>query len=327
MRQRMIAAGLIVLSLAVVLAVMEVATRIMAGTGQQIAQIPDEWARKETVVPGARVAYYWHGALHIQDENHFRRSTPIVADDGAFRILAIGDSLTYGVGVAEQETYSSVLAAELSKRYRVQMINLGVQGAQSEDILRILKNNIDVARPHLVIYGICQNDFLPSWQGQGGGISVPRRLQWSALAALTVRSINQAGMKLGVFKDFASEILADFPSLEPRFRRDLAAMNQIVTQRGLPPVVTMVLDQYPVLTGPTRELTRAAESAAQAAGMNVISTDGYYREYNGRSLNVSNWEGHPNTEAHGIFAQMFLSRIAGCCGMDSYPASAAAATR
>jgi hypothetical protein len=111
------------------------------------------------------------------------------------------------------------------------------------------------------------------------------------------------------------------------FAAILAAMNQIVTQRGLPPVVTMVLDQYPVLTGPTRELTRAAESAAQAAGMNVISTDGYYREYSGRSLNVSNWEGHPNTEAHGIFAQMFLSRIAGCCGMDSYPAPATAATR
>src|SRR5262245_37297262 len=100
-------------------------------------------------------------------------------------------------------------------------------------------------------------------------------------------------MKLGVFKDFASDILADFPSLEPRFRRDLAAMNQIVTQRGLPPVVTMVLDQYPVLTGPTRELTRAAESAAQAAGMTVISTDGYYREYDGRSLNVSKLGGPP----------------------------------
>ena len=183
-----------------------------------------------------------------------------------------------------------------------------------------------MARPHRVIYGICQNDFLPSRHSQGG-ISVPRRLQWSALAQLVVRSVNQAGMKLGVFKDFASDILADFPSLEPRFRRDLAAMNQIVTQRGLPPVVTMVLDQYPVLTGPTRDLTRAAESAAQAAGMNVISTDGYYREYDGRSLNVSNWEGHPNTEAHGIFAQMFLSRIAGCCGMDSYPAPATAATR
>src|SRR5262245_29792151 len=224
MGQRIVASVLILFSVVVSLAVMEFAARIIAGIGQQVAQIPDEWARKETVVPGARRAYYWHGALHIEDENHFRRATPIVADDAAFRILVIGDSLTYGTGVADDATYPSMIAAELSKRYRVQVTNLGVQGAQSEDILGILKRNIDVARPHLVIYGICLNDFLPSWQGEGGGISVPRRLQWSALAALTVRSINQAGMKLGVFKDFASEILADFPSLEPRFRSDLAAM-------------------------------------------------------------------------------------------------------
>jgi len=325
MRQKLLAAVLTVLSVVVALAVMEVATRIMAKSGQQIAQIPDEWARKSTVVPGATVAYYWHGALHVEDKNHFRRATPIVADEAAFRILVIGDSLTYGTGVADEETYASVIGAELSKRgYRIQVTNLGVQGAQSEDILHILENNIDVARPHLVIYGICLNDFLPSWHGQDEGISVPGRLQWSALAALTVRSLNQAGMKLGIFRDFVGQIAEDLPRLEPRFRNDLAAMNRIVTERGLPPVVTMVLDQYPSLDGPMRELALGAERAAETAGMNVIPTEGYYQKYNGRALNVSNWEGHPNIEAHGIFAQMFMSRIAGCCGMENYSRGTAA---
>jgi len=86
----MIAAGLIVLSLAVVLVVMEGATRIMAGTGQQIAQIPDEWARKGTVVLGARVAYYWHGALHILDETASgarRRSLPMTAHSGFWPLV------------------------------------------------------------------------------------------------------------------------------------------------------------------------------------------------------------------------------------------------
>jgi hypothetical protein len=194
--------------------------------------------------------------------------------------------------------------------------NLGRQGAQSEDILRILDTNIDMARPHLVLYGICLNDFLPSGRGQAGAITLPRRLRWSALATLTVRSLNQAGMKLGIFKDFAGDILEDLPQLEPRFRNDLAAMNRIVTGRGLPPVVTMVLDQNPTLNGPLQKLALIAERAAEDAGMNVIPTDEYYREYDGRSLKVSNWEGHPNVEAHGIFARMFLSRIAGCCGME-----------
>jgi lysophospholipase L1-like esterase len=318
MRQRVVASLLILFSVVVALAMMEIATRIISNDQtQQIAKIPDQWARKPTIVPGARVAYYWHGALHVEDENHFRRVTPIVADDSAFRILAIGDSLTYGAGVADEATYPSVIAAELAKRgYRVQVTNLGVQGAQSEDILRILKNNIDAAQPHLVIYGICLNDFLPSGKGQDEGISIPRRLQWSALVALTVRSLNQAGMKLGIFRDFVGQIREDLPRLEPRFRNDLAAMNRVVTEHGLPPVVTMVLDQYPSLNGPMRKLALVAERAAEDAGMNVIRTDEYYRDYDGRYMNVSNWEGHPNVEAHGIFARMFLSRIAGCCGME-----------
>jgi lysophospholipase L1-like esterase len=324
MRQRIFASVLILFSVVVSLALMEFATRIISNAQtQQIAKIPEQWARKETVVPGARTAYYWHGALHVRDQNGFRRTTPIVADDAAFRILVIGDSLTYGAGVAAEAAYPSVIAADLSKRgYRVQVTNLGVEGAQSEDILHILKNNIDAARPHLVIYGICQNDLLPSGRGQEGGIGVPRRLQWSALAALAVRSVNQAGMKLGIFKDFVSDILEDLPRFEPRFRNDLTAMNRIVTERGLPPVVTMVLDQYPSLNGEMRKLTLIAEHAAESAGMNVVPTDEYYRKYDGHAMNVSNWEGHPNVEAHGIFAQMFLSRIAGCCGMEKYSAAA-----
>jgi lysophospholipase L1-like esterase len=324
MRQRIVASVLTLLSIVVSLAAMEIATRIISNNQtQQIAKIPEEWARKPTVVPGARIAYYWHGALHVEDKNAFRRTTPIVADEAAFRILVIGDSLTYGSGVADEATYSSVIASELSKRgFRVQVTNLGVQGAQSEDILRILRTNIEVARPHLVIYGICLNDFLASGHGQEEGINVPRRLQWSALAALTVRSLNQAGMKLGIFRDFAGQIREDLPRLEPRFRNDLAAMNRLVTERGLPPVVTMVLDQYPSLNGPMHDLALVAERAAESADMDVIPTDEYYRKYDGRALNVSNWEGHPNVEAHGIFARMFLSHIAGCCGMEKYSVAA-----
>ena len=324
MRQRIFVSVLVLFSVAAALAVMEFATRFISNDQtQQIAVIPEQWEYKATVVPGAKVAYYWHGALHIADENNFRRSTPIVADDDAFRILVIGDSLTYGVGVADEATYPSVIAAELSKRgFRVQVTNLGVPGTQSEDILRILKNNIDVVRPHLVIYGICLNDFLPSGRAQDVAINVPRQLQWSALAALTVRSLNQAAMKLGIFKDFVSEIVEDLPRLEPRFRNDLAAMNRIVTERSLPPVLTMVLDQYPSINGRLRRLTSIAERAAESAGMNVIPTDDYYRENDGRALHVSNWEGHPNVEAHGIFARMFLSRIAGCCSMEKYSVAA-----
>jgi len=72
MRQRIVASILVLFSIVISLAVMELATRFISDDRtQQIAKLPEQWARKETVVPGARVAFYWHGALHIQDENNF----------------------------------------------------------------------------------------------------------------------------------------------------------------------------------------------------------------------------------------------------------------
>ncbi|HJQ85549.1 MAG TPA: GDSL-type esterase/lipase family protein [Candidatus Binatia bacterium] len=84
-----------------------------------------------------------------------------VPDDATLRILALGDSCTWGYRVAEEETYPAVLQRLLDERAgarRYQVLNAGVPGWTSHQGLLYLEHNVTVLRPALVIAGFAFND-------------------------------------------------------------------------------------------------------------------------------------------------------------------------
>ena len=118
-------------------------------------------------MPGASRAVYWQGVLHVYNSDGFRMiGPPPTKDPSSFRVLVLGDSLTYGDGIEERFTYSRQLERLLRRRWRVEIVDAGVDGAQSEDIVRIARRLVPELQPDLVIYGVCLNDFLPSGVGQ-----------------------------------------------------------------------------------------------------------------------------------------------------------------
>jgi lysophospholipase L1-like esterase len=289
-----------------------------AGAGASARPVmPEALRRRETQVPGASEAYWWHGHLHVLDADRLRRTTPLPPRaPGVFRIAAFGDSLTYGEGVAAEEAWPAVLERELGAEHRVEVLNLGVSGSESEDILRLAERLLPSIEPDLVLYGVCLNDFLPSGRreyrnNRAWSFALPHGYHLehgTRLGALAVRAYDQLLMRLGVRADFFTDILRDFRGYQQRFALDVAALNRLVTARGLPPVVALVLNQSPSLTGPGLEIGRLAEGHLRAAGMAVIPA-GYIRAHAGRSFAVSRWEGHPNAEAHRIFAGEFAAAV------------------
>ncbi len=73
-------------------------------------------------------------------------------------ILAFGDSLTYGVGVEEDDSYPAVLA-NLTNR---EVINAGISGEVTKDGLARFSDELDAAQPELVILLEGGNDILRS---------------------------------------------------------------------------------------------------------------------------------------------------------------------
>lgn len=290
-----------------------------AGDAGQTARpvMPEALQRRETQIAGAREAYWWQGHLHVLDADRLRRTTPLPPKSpGVFRIAAFGDSLTYGEGVAAEEAWPAVLERELQSDYRVEVLNLGVSGSESEDILRFAERLLPSLGPDLVLYGVCLNDFLPSGRreyrnNRAWSFTLPYGFHLehgTRLGALAVNGYDRLLMRLGVRADFFTDILRDFRGYQQRFARDVAAFNRLVTARGLPPVVAMVLNQYPRLDGPGWRIGEIAAEHLRAGGMAVLPAD-YMRTNAGRNFAVSRWEGHPNAEAQRFFAAEFATAV------------------
>lgn len=293
-----------------------------------VLTMPDEWRLRNVTIPGSIQSYHWHGYLHVHSKERFRRITPFPEKKpDTFRIMVIGDSMTYGYGVEEKFTYTSLLSDKLNETYRVEVINLGISGWQSEDILKVLRDYLPPLKPDLVVYGMVHNDFLPSLVGQytsrGYAFPIPAWLEKflverTGLARLTADAYDAALRSLHLRKDFFDDILQDFDGYQIRFGKDVAAMNGLVTESGLPPIVALVFDQYPQANGRGMKITRDAERHLRAAGMNVVSAETYYQRYDGYTFRVSLWEGHGDEEAHAIWASMLLPAIAAVPALQKY---------
>jgi len=274
--------------------------------------MPVEWERRPAEVEGTRHAYYWHNVLHV----HNREGMRIVGEfppkrAGTSRIIVLGDSLTYGYGIAEADTYPRVLEKLLGDAFRVEVLNLGVRAAQSEDIARILQRKLPDLRPDLVVYGVCLNDFLPPGVDQYESnraypVPLPYKDHFIAktlTGKLLAKQYDALLMRWGLRVDFLTDILRDFDGYQTRFARDVKAMNAFVQAHGLPPMVALVLDQFPSTQGRRHEIVLAAEKHLRAAGIRVVPSDYIQLNDGRRDWFVSRWEGHPNEKANRAFAE------------------------
>lgn len=279
--------------------------------------MPKILEKREVQIPGADYAYYWQNRLHVFNEKRMRMTAPVPPKDPTvFRIAVFGDSMTYGQGVDNSDTYSSLIERKLKEHYRVEVINFGIMGHESEDILALMKEEIPIVQPDLVIYGVCLNDYLRSkilYYDNNYAFKIPIQEKWkiritqhSLLGSLLQKKYNDVLMKYGLRNDYYADVLKNFNAYQNKFRDDVIAMNSLVVKRGLPPIMTMIINEYPMIEGSAADVSIITEQFLREAGMTVIPIWSYYIKHDHERLEVNQWESHPNEQAHAIFAEYFL---------------------
>jgi len=280
--------------------------------------LPDAWKKRDVKVPGAYAAHYWHGVLFVQNADGMRWILPFPEKRAdTYRVMVVGDSLTYGYGLPEEDRFSSLLNDEMGRDFRIEFINLGVPGHQSEDILRVIRKYLPILQPDLVLYAICLNDFLPSGRGQYANdynFPLPETIKSALIAhtragAFLSDAYDRALRRLHLRGDFFDDILRDFEGYQQRFGRDVQEINSAVRQAGLPPLVGLVVDQFPEYGGRGYRIAHVAEHYLTQAGAEVIPTENFYRAYHGRQMYISKWEGHPDEVANSIWATMISRHL------------------
>ena len=86
-------------------------------------------------------------------------AAPERAPDMALRVMVFGDSMVVGREIPQNETYTVRLEAQLAERgIHAQVINAGVQGYSTDQVLLLMQRWLPVYRPDLVLYGSTHND-------------------------------------------------------------------------------------------------------------------------------------------------------------------------
>jgi tetratricopeptide (TPR) repeat protein len=97
--------------------------------------------------------------------NRLRRKSPVEykKPPNTFRILCIGDSITFGLSISNNETYSNYLEEILNKNLegtQFEVLNAGVTGWEPIDYFLYLKNEGVKYSPDLVIIGLEASDIV-----------------------------------------------------------------------------------------------------------------------------------------------------------------------
>jgi lysophospholipase L1-like esterase len=295
-----------------------------------------------TAPPNGRVGqvvYTW-GHPAARNRYGFRdRDFAVPKPNGVFRIMVLGDSFTWEVGLSAEQRYTDLLEEilrEARPELRAEVLNFGMPGIGTVHEMALLHVYQDVVDPDLIAVGFCLND--P--QSEAMDHSPERdswrpRLAWMgpSLARIglreTGRRLEAAGWRvvelLGLVPTWmeALDHTHDEPSREwQEFRSALWRIRTISDQRGLPEPLFAVLNQGSVHGAPTdyrdpdetlRTYLRWYQQAEDAArGLGFFAYDHsaeIARELPARNLSVNAWDGHPSSELHALYARRMADVI------------------
>jgi hypothetical protein len=265
-----------------------------------------------------------------QDEGPIRFPIPKEKKkEGEFRILALGDSYTWGDGVDDKtKLWPEVLEKNLRETYKknnINVINMGICGLTTVNEFELLIRVGQALEPDLVIIEYLINDVLPS------GPNLMRvGEEWLSkskrLNLISNKKIHGFFEKYSYFYEFINfRYLAlqrkmagslDWPDL---YRDDFPgwmACKKAMSGFGYwasQKKVKVVLAIFPIFYEgkwtiqdyPNENLYDKAYRAAESSGLNAMYLLPAYiaKDKNFREWTVSPANGHPNEEAHAIAAQ------------------------
>lgn len=263
-------------------------------------------------------------------EREFERPKP----PGTYRVLVLGDSLTWGVGLEASQRYTNRLEALLRERNpqrSVEVLNFGLAGGPTVQEARILAHVAPEVEPDLVVVGFCQND-----PKIGSSVESPESRAWRPLLDLAGSpaelGLTRSGAFLsaqtrrllvgvGVIPEWLEALGRSYRGNEWRaFEVALETIARLCERRGLPaPIFAALLQARTIdqLREPdeTHETILGwfaqATEAAQRAGFRTVGYRAALIEAfePGTSLQVNRWDGHPSAACNEVYARGLLPLV------------------
>lgn len=255
-----------------------------------------------------------YGDIRVIYNERGLRDRPILPKaDGEYRILALGDSVTFGWGVDQGKTFAARLESLLPSRLHrpVRVINSGVGGYNTVQEVTYFKRDGIALKPDLVLLTYVQNDievtkgpFDPWAQSSLWGKSFPdmmitlmgklwfyRLVHHTYNYALPVPQVGEA---------------TTLPQKGAGWRQSMEALSELMAiceEQHIPLIVFF----HRLDSSENKGLYEAVIQHAQ--GVSVKDMGQWYGGLAVSSLVNSKVDGHPNAEGHRVIAEHMADDI------------------
>jgi lysophospholipase L1-like esterase len=247
-----------------------------------------------------------------------------------FRILAVGDSFTFGVGVNFDDSYPKKLERLLNYHGRegeavYQVLNLGHPRLSTPEEVQGLKRRLAQYRPDLVVLGYCLND-AEDWSDPEGVQRLRRQHllegykppaagvagflhDHSALYRLVAGRMGNS-LSFARQKDYYRALYREDARGWRRTREALSDLGRISAESRIPVVVML----FPLFSFglseqgyPFAEIHRRIAAAAAEADLSFLDLFHAYRNLNPLRLEAVPYQDpHPSAIGHAVAAERLL---------------------
>lgn len=176
----------LLLSFLVAFAVAEVAVRYISpqevgptrfACHPELGYIPVPGQQGERRSPGVFAFRYSNNSLGWRGRREYRETKPT-----DYRVLFLGDSFTYGLGVNDDQTFAAQVEKDLrADRLSVEVMNAGAPGKGTDYALKCFQTVGRKFHPDLTVLGFFSNDFQDNARGEYYNIGRRGELQAKTL--------------------------------------------------------------------------------------------------------------------------------------------------
>ncbi len=246
-----------------------------------------------------------------------RGGEPAIGDPGIHRIAVLGDSFTFGFGVAEEEAYPAVLERILNgspagRHRRYEVVNMGVVGYSTLDEAVVLERKALPLDPRAVVLGYVLND--PESDPRQ---SLHRRFDppiwWRRSHVL--RLLHLGWNWAEVWRRGGGDYIRYLHAPEgEKWRGVLDAFGRVgrmARDRGMRAVIVI----FPVVREegwagyPYRDLHVRISEAARAEGFQAVDLLPVFSRFPPSALRISPEDNHPSALGHDLAAQALSEEI------------------
>ena len=270
-----------------------------------------------------KIARKWHDRYVIFNGNYRRdREFTMEKPSGEIRIAAIGDSLTFGIGIENPaDRLSNLLESKLIKDgFNVAVYNLGISGSDTNDQI-IAFHQMEVFDFDIVVWQYFMNDVNSATNSANAQITKnsQTRLTKHPLAKyITDHSFfadflywRLTSRYDQTFRQLAGEDLRLYrePAIIRGHQAQVQEFVQELHKKNIPVVVSPFIHSETIRQDSRPQYQMMLETFRKSNPEGLIDLDQIFAPYSTDMLKASRFDQHPNEFAHKLAAEALYQQL------------------